>query len=442
MPSRGMELDRFYPPSVAFEFNGPQHYGATGRLGHRPVPKHRLRRRHTYKGGSGMATTTTTTPPTCPQLGTGTLTTWDLNSVEISPTAGIQGNRFVSKVAPAASVWFTAATTTFEGNDHGLLVNADPLTNTFRIWDLDTPLGAQTGLGASFLDQQKGLLWVASAVVTVHRVDPLGRNQLTWTLPLSPAVNFVVRGLTTMPDGTAMLSVQEIDAAGSIQNLDPSTDKLTVFTLPTVAAPFSGAVAPDGTFFFCEFDTNRIGRLDRHKTTNNLTEWQLPGKGNPVRLFVDRCGLVWFADQAGDGRVGLLNPRRNTVRFFSKQGLVPVDVAPAGPPHFVAIADGTPFIDVLCTRKEPRTRVPAITSTVVPSVVDVEPVQSRPALFTRTIEPTVTEITPIDPPDFTRYLTPTPQLAITQHQGCLYANGVNFIQSVFRFYQLQVPGLS
>lgn len=24
-----LELDRFYPPSVAFEFNGPQHYGAT-----------------------------------------------------------------------------------------------------------------------------------------------------------------------------------------------------------------------------------------------------------------------------------------------------------------------------------------------------------------------------------------------------------------------------
>lgn len=27
-----MELDRFYPPAVAFEFNGPQHYGATGRF--------------------------------------------------------------------------------------------------------------------------------------------------------------------------------------------------------------------------------------------------------------------------------------------------------------------------------------------------------------------------------------------------------------------------
>lgn len=27
-----MELDRFYPPGVAFEFNGPQHYGATDRF--------------------------------------------------------------------------------------------------------------------------------------------------------------------------------------------------------------------------------------------------------------------------------------------------------------------------------------------------------------------------------------------------------------------------
>lgn len=38
-----MELDRFYPPGVAFEFNGPQHYGATDRFSGEYAAKQRGR---------------------------------------------------------------------------------------------------------------------------------------------------------------------------------------------------------------------------------------------------------------------------------------------------------------------------------------------------------------------------------------------------------------
>lgn len=31
-----LQFDRFYPPGVAFEFNGPQHYGATSTKSVRP----------------------------------------------------------------------------------------------------------------------------------------------------------------------------------------------------------------------------------------------------------------------------------------------------------------------------------------------------------------------------------------------------------------------
>ena len=64
-------------------------------------------------------------PRKCPQLGPAILTSWDLNALAISPTLDIEGNRFPSPVAPADSVWFTAATTTRVANDHGLLVNLD-----------------------------------------------------------------------------------------------------------------------------------------------------------------------------------------------------------------------------------------------------------------------------------------------------------------------------
>lgn len=38
-----MELDRYYPPHVAFEFNGPQHYGATDRFSGEDAAKQRTR---------------------------------------------------------------------------------------------------------------------------------------------------------------------------------------------------------------------------------------------------------------------------------------------------------------------------------------------------------------------------------------------------------------
>lgn len=38
-----MQLDRFYPPGVAFEFNGPQHYGATERYSEADAAKQRCR---------------------------------------------------------------------------------------------------------------------------------------------------------------------------------------------------------------------------------------------------------------------------------------------------------------------------------------------------------------------------------------------------------------
>lgn len=38
-----MELDRFYPPSAAFEFNGPQHYGVTDRFPGKDVARQRGR---------------------------------------------------------------------------------------------------------------------------------------------------------------------------------------------------------------------------------------------------------------------------------------------------------------------------------------------------------------------------------------------------------------
>jgi hypothetical protein len=191
----------------------------------------------------------------CPELSHALLTTWNMNVLNLAPSFDLQGNRSPSAVAPPRS------------------------------------------------------LWVAQPQSVVNRVDPVARNQLTWSLPVDPNQS-VLRGIKAMGDNSVMIALENLSGTGSIRRLNPTTDTLTSFFLPTESAPFSSDVAPDGAFFFCEFSTNRIARLALNQSADNLTEWQLPGSGQSIRLSVDRGGFVSFIDQQ---RVGRLDPRRNRV---------------------------------------------------------------------------------------------------------------------------------
>lgn len=383
-------------------------------------------------------------PRKCPQLCSGTLTSWDLNALSLAPTLDIQSNRFPSPVAPATSVWFTAATTTKTANDHGLLVNLDPQTNRFRVWDIDTRLGTGTGLGANFLDQSLGAVWVSSPAAVVNRLDPVSRSQLTWTLPVDQE-NSVIRGIKGLPDGTLNIALENLSGPGTIRNLNPTTDRLTTFTLPSESAPFSGDLAPDGTFFFCEFATKQIARLDMQKTQENLTEWTVVDGSSPTNLFVDPQGIVWFATEQSVGR---LDPETSEMAIFKKAEVVPQDVAPiqrtgrgARGATLIAVADANPFLDLLCVERPSVTGSIVSVSTVNTTSTIVTPAPSRPLLSTVRLEPETTTVQPVDPPGFTRYAAPTPTLAITEHQGALFANGVDFLQSIFRLYRLAICGL-
>lgn len=386
-----------------------------------------------------------TNPIGCPTLGPALLSTWNLNDLEISPGLEVQGNQLASSIAPLHSIWFTAATTTRAANDHGLLVNLDPAANRFRIWDLDTRLGIATGLGANFLAQDSGALWATSAVPVVHRVDPLSRGQWTWTLPVTP-FDHTIRGITVMPNGSLMISLENTQGPGRLFELNPTTDTLVHYDLPTETAPFGGSLAPDGTFYFCEFFTNRIARLDLTAPypTDNLTEWQLPGDSRPERIDVSPSGEAWFTDQT---RVGRLDPAQATVSFFEKEGVVPLDVAPmfgppsqahgpGQPPPLFVVADRQNSVDILCASPTTGIPVPVITSRVNGAGFLVTPAPSRPLLSAVELTPNLSAEAPVDPPRFNRYATQTPTLAAVQHLGALYAIGTEFLARTFRAYRL------
>ncbi len=375
----------------------------------------------------------------CPQFGDAILKTWDLNTLGLAPTLSVQGNRYVTSVAPATSVWFTAESAGSVISDHGTLVNLDPATSSVRTWDLDTRLGLTTGQGANLLDQDVGNIWVTAPPAVVHRIDPVGRGQWTWNLPVNP-ITSIIRGMRMLGDGSLMISLESTSGAGAILQLDATTGILRTFTLPEESAPFGGDVTPDGlSYWFCEFTTKRLAVLN--PTTLELAEYLLPADVNPpIQLFVADDGTVWFVDGA---QVGHFDPQTGALILYSKAGVLPQEVEPIaqgdGPP-LVVLADAEPFIDVLCATAEPQVFLPETGSQLTVVAQPITPSPSRPNLMTVELVPEATVVSPVDPGDFTRYATPTPTRAAASFQGLLYANGVDFVNSIFRLYQLTLCG--
>lgn len=68
----------------------------------------------------------------------------------------------------------------------------------------------------------------------------------------------------------------------------------------------------------------------------------------------------------------------------------------------------------------------------------VTPVPCRPTLSLARVEPVISAVVGVDPEGFTRYALETPTLAVTRHREAIFANGVHFASSTFRFYRLRI----
>lgn len=82
------------------------------------------------------------------------------------------------------------------------------------------------------------------------------------------------------------------------------------FGIPTANAAAAGIVlGPDGNFWFAEFGSSRIGRIEGvGSATNAITEFTLPAGRGPLNLTVGPDGNVWFTENTGD-RIGRINPK-------------------------------------------------------------------------------------------------------------------------------------
>jgi|GEM_PF-5463564 len=346
-----------------------------------------------------------------PLPGRALLTEWNLDAHDFRAIITIQGSELPRRVAARRSLLFCGARLT---DFHGLLVNIDPRTNRFRLWDLDP--GSKEGFGARFLDQRHGLVWVTSFGSSVKLVNLVMRSQLSWGLGV------VAAGLAVLNDGTVMMPSSG-QPSGRLHRLFPRIGRLISWTLPEEQVPFSGVVGRDGSFFFAE---RRLSRIARFRTKDSvLQEWQLPAGSNPQVISMDRRGRVWFSDANFNDRIGRLDPQRNTLALFVKPGVVtfsvrPVDRVRAG--RVVAAADLVSYLDLLYETRVPEAPVRVCQTVLAPVSKSVSPVRSSIGTSTLVISPTERRLLPVDPPNILRYPTPTvAPIDLVEHFGAVYA---------------------
>ncbi len=118
----------------------------------------------------------------------------------------------------------------------------------------------------------------------------------------TPTVAAGPEAITSGPDGNFWFIESGADKIGTI---NPTTDVITEFSLPTAGAlplPTAGpeltgiASGPDGNLWFTEFGAGKIGMIN--PTTHAIKEFPLPPDQNPSAITAGPDGNLWFTETA------------------------------------------------------------------------------------------------------------------------------------------------
>jgi virginiamycin B lyase len=121
------------------------------------------------------------------------------------------------------------------------------------------------------------------------------------------------------------------ETAGKFGAINPTTGSITETPpLITPNAQVNGITnGPDGTIWFTEFNTNKIGMIDTD--TDAITEFTLPTPGaEPYGIIEGPDANMWFAE-AGADQIGSINPATHVIQEF------PIDSSGNGEPEGITV---------------------------------------------------------------------------------------------------------
>jgi virginiamycin B lyase len=206
-------------------------------------------------------------------------------------------------IAPDGALWYTGQM----ANELGRL---DPNTGTFKEYPLTTPNSGPHGLVA---DREGNIWFTANFKGYIGKLDPATGKVTEYPMPDKRATD--PHSLVFNGKGMIFFTAEE---SGFVGRLDPKTGKISLKQVPTPGAnPYGLIVGPDENIYFCEFGTNKIGKLN--PATLGITEIILPEGARPRRIANNPDGLIYFTDFAR-GFIGQLDPKTEKVQEWASPG--------------------------------------------------------------------------------------------------------------------------
>jgi len=223
------------------------------------------------------------------------------------------------EVAPDGALWYT-------GQLANKLGRLDPGTGAIKEFPLKTPASGPHGLAA---DKDGNIWFTANFKAYIGKLDPLTGRVTEYPMPDPRARD--PHSLAFDRGGRIFFTTQNSNFVG---RLDPKNGKVTLKEVPTPhALPYGIIVGPDGAAYFCEFGSNKIGRISPE--TLDVTEYVLPAGARPRRLANNPDHSIYYSDFAR-GFIGRLDPQSGRVEEWRSPG------GPASRPYGIAsLSDGS-----------------------------------------------------------------------------------------------------
>lgn len=206
-------------------------------------------------------------------------------------------------VAPDGSLWYTAQFA-------NLLGRLDEKSGEIEEFPLDI---ADSGPHGLIADSQGSMWFTANSRGYIGKLDPSTGEITPYFMP-----NASARDPHTPifdQNGTLWFTVQNGNFVGK---LDPLSGQITLRQPPTPnAQPYGIAISSEGVPFFCEFGTNKIGRIDPDSL--DISEYLVTPGARPRRLTITPDGLIYYTDFAR-GVLGRLDPSSELTQEWPSPG--------------------------------------------------------------------------------------------------------------------------
>jgi virginiamycin B lyase len=206
-------------------------------------------------------------------------------------------------VGPDGALWFTET-------NANKLGRFDETTSTFHELALHTADSGPHGLA---LDVAGNVWFTANKKGYVGMLSPATGKIIQYPLPDPRAQD----PHTPVFDraGTMWLTFEKASLVGRFEQ---RSGEFTLVGTPTTnAMPYGIVIGADDAPWFCEFGTNKIGRIDPH--TMSIREASLPDGARPRRIARAKDGALFYTDYAR-GKLGRLDPSSGEVTEWPSPG--------------------------------------------------------------------------------------------------------------------------